>query len=179
MATGKNICNEVLVELRRIIRAVDIHSRRLEKNYNITGPQLTLLQQLDPGKEVYVGEIAVNISLASATVTDICNRLENRGLVERIRSESDRRRVNIKITDAGIKLLESAPPLLQKNFTDKFQDLKEWEQTLLLSSIQRIVGMMSAEGLDASSVLATGDLTEDVHLYNTQKKSRKSRKATS
>lgn len=163
MLAEKDICDDVLVQLRRVIRAVDIHSRKLEKKYKITGPQLMVLQELDPGRDVYVGEIAMSISLASATVTDICNRLEKRGLVERTRSSSDRRRVNVRLTDEGVKLLATAPPLLQESFTRKFRMLKEWEQTLILSSLQRIVEMMSAEDLDASSVLAPGDLTDDVH----------------
>jgi len=37
--------------------------------------------------------------------------------------------------------------LLNEDFTQKFNQLEDWEQTLILSSIQRIASMMEAEKL--------------------------------
>ena len=88
-----SVCYDVLVSMRRIIQAFDLHSRYLFRTYGLTGPQLVILQELSNSGEVSIGELAKTVSLGQATVTGIINRLEQRGLVMRRRSEKDKRRV--------------------------------------------------------------------------------------
>ena len=103
-----------------------------------------------------MGELARRVSLSRATLTDILNRLEKRGLIARQRSRTDKRRVLVKCTDKATQLLETSPPLLQERFAARFGALQDWEQTLLLSSLQRIAAMMDAADLDAAPMLASG-----------------------
>jgi len=152
-----NTIEEVLTALRRVIRATDLHSKHLEKTSGLTAPQLLLMQMLRNG-EVTAGQLARQMSLSQATVTTIIDRLENRGLVQRRRSADDRRKVYAALTEAGIKALEGAPRPLQDHFVQRFQKLQEWEQTLILSALQRVAQMMDAEQLDASPVLDVGAL---------------------
>ena len=56
-------------------------------------------------------------------------------------------------------MLSSAPSPLQDQFVRKFSALQDWEQSLILSSVQRIVSMMEAEDIDASAVLTTGPIS--------------------
>lgn len=152
-----DIGEQVIVALRRVIRAVDLHSRTLAANYGLTGPQALLLKALQGG-ELSAGELAVRISLSQGAVTDILNRLEKRGLVARKRDQSDGRRVLVKATQDGLALLDESPPLLQERFIKRFSGLEEWEQTQLLSSLQRIAAMMDAEEIDAAPVLSSGSV---------------------
>jgi DNA-binding MarR family transcriptional regulator len=152
MATG-NICEDVLLSLRQIIRAVDLHSRRLVHDHGLTGPQLLLLRALERLGEVPVGELARDVSLSHATVTGVLDRLEKRGLVQRERSVEDKRKVLVSTTESGLVLLSDAPSLLQEQFIARFQNLEAWEQTLILSSVQRIAAMMQAEELEVESML--------------------------
>lgn len=87
-------CDEVLVALRRVIRAVDLHSRQLVRSHGLTAPQALILKEIVSFGEIAVGEVAQRVSLSQATVTDILNRLEKRALVTRERSSADRRRVH-------------------------------------------------------------------------------------
>lgn len=148
---------DVLTALRRVIRATDLHSKHLEKTSGLTAPQLLLLQLLQNG-EVTAGQLAQRMSLSQATVTTIIDRLETRGLVRRRRSDSDRRKVFAALTESGIEILKDAPRPLQEHFVQRFQKLQEWEQTLILSALQRVAQMMDAEQLDASPVLDVGAL---------------------
>ena len=157
MKDKTDITDQVITALRRVIRAVDLHSRTLLESHGLTGPQALLLKALQ-GKPITVGDLAARISLSQGTVTDILNRLEQRGLVQRVRDETDRRRVWVGATAAGMDLLASSPPLLQERFAQRFGDLQDWEQTQLLTSLQHIAAMMDAEGLDASPVLSSGSL---------------------
>ena len=155
-ATDDGITDRVLVALRRIIRAIDLRSRALVTRYGLTGPQLTLLKQLSAQEGASVGELTRAIHLSQATVTGILDRLAKRTLIRRERSEQDRRCVQVRLTEEGQRLLNDAPPLLQEEFTEQFSSLEDWEQTQILSAIQRVVAMMEAKHIDATPMLTTG-----------------------
>ena len=140
-------CRELLILLRKITQAVDLHSKYLNKNFGLTGPQLILLQELSNG-EVTVSELARRISLSQGTVTDIIHRLEKKELIVRRRSSRDKRRVLLALSEKCKDLLALAPPPLQETFTNYFSQIEEWEQLMILSSMNRIVKMMSAESID-------------------------------
>ncbi|NBC46850.1 MAG: MarR family transcriptional regulator [Gammaproteobacteria bacterium] len=156
MTSADSRCDEVLVALRRVIRAVGLHSRQLERSHGLTAPQALVLKTLIGLGEASVGTVARRVSLSQATVTDVLNRLENRKLVVRARSSKDRRRVIVSATDQAVSIMSRSPPLLQEAFVQRFLALEDWEQTLLISSLQRITVLMGVTDLDASPVLAAG-----------------------
>jgi len=150
--------DEVLIAVRRIIRATDIHSRRLARTAGLTTPQLMVLQAIDSLGSVAIARLSEHVSLSQATVTTIIDRLEQRGLVERRRSPADRRVVHACLTDTGVAVLGTAPAPLQETFMARFARLEDWEQTLILSALQRVAAMMDAEDLDAAPILDIGEL---------------------
>ena len=149
---------EVLITLRRLIRATDLHSKQLVKTAGLTAPQLLLMQAIREKGQVTIGALAKEISLSQATVTTILDRLEKRGLVYRERSSEDKRKVHAYLTDKGLDFIRDAPTPLQEHFVRQFRDLREWEQSMIISSLQRVALMMDAEHIDASPVLDVGDL---------------------
>lgn len=153
-----NRIEEVLIALRRVIRATDLHSKHLAKTTGLTAPQMLLLQTIRDKGEVTIGEIANDMSLSQATVTTILDRLEKRNLVYRERSKEDKRKVHAHLTDAAIETLKNAPIPLQDHFTRQFSGLQEWEQTMIISALQRVARMMDAQHIDASPVLDIGTL---------------------
>ncbi len=156
MYNDSDICDEVLISLRRIIRAVDLHSRRLVTQYGLTGPQALVLKAVLASEGLSAGSLARSVSLSQATITDILKRLEQRDLVRRQRSETDRRKVFVYSTPKAQSIVASAPPLLQDTFVERFTRLRDWEQSLLLSSLQRVAELMDAETIDAAPMLTTG-----------------------
>lgn len=158
--TSTALCNLVLVSLRKIIQSIDLHSRFLVKQYGLTGPQLIVLQEIAKAGEAPIGKIAKACSLSQATVTGVLERLEKRSLVARQRSDMDRRQVLVKTTEAGDRLLENAPPPMQENFVEQYNQLQDWEQAMILGALQRIVAMMGAERLQAAPFLATGAIVD-------------------
>ena len=148
--------------LRRITRAIDLHSKGLVHEIGLTAPQLATLQAVRRLHPITVGALAKSVHLSQATMTGILNRLEKRGVIERERSGSDRRSVVIKLTNQGEQIIEDAPSLLQDRFRRELLTLQEWEQTQMLSTLQRIASMMDAEDIDASPVLAVGEVSSSV-----------------
>lgn len=148
--------DQVLIALRRIIKAISLQSSYIQQAYGLTGTQLLLLREVARREEVAGGELAKALSLSHASVTTILDRLENKGLVVRTRSATDRRRFIVDLTEEGHRILANAPPPLQSRFIDEFRRLEDWEQTLILSSLQRVAAMMHAEKLEAVPVLMEG-----------------------
>ncbi|PKR55792.1 MarR family winged helix-turn-helix transcriptional regulator [Thalassospira marina] len=147
---------DVLVTLRQIIRATDLHSKRIMKVYGLTIPQIMVLRAIGELQNVTVKRISTHVSLSQATVTTILNRLEQRGLMERRRSTTDKRVVNTELTDTGRDIIANAPDLLHEEFIRQFEELPVWEKTQMLSSLQRVAAMMHAEKIDAAPLLDVG-----------------------
>ena len=146
---------QMLVALRRVMRAVDMHSRSLYQRYGLTGPQAILLNATVRAGSLTAGELARRVSLSQATLTGIFKRLEERGLLERRRDQADRRCVVLRATEAGYNVVAGSPPLLQETFVQRFGQLTAWEQNLLLSSVQRVAELMDAETLEAAPLLSS------------------------
>jgi DNA-binding MarR family transcriptional regulator len=155
MSTSLTLEEQVIAALRRIVRAIDLHSRHLMDRYGVTGPQLVALQEAARLGETPVSSLARNVHVSHSTMTGILDRLEKRDLVARHRDTDDRRRVSISVTDKGHAVLDEAPSPLQERFLKEIAKLEQWEQTSMLATLQRIASMMQAEEIEASPVLAT------------------------
>ena len=152
----KTYRQDVLISLRQILRATDLHSKKIMKLCGLTIPQVLVLRAIDDLGAVTVKTLSDHISLSQATVTTILKRLEQKELVRRNRSESDKRAVHAALTVSGQEALETAPDLLHESFINRFDTLENWEQTQILSTLQKVAKMMEAEDLDAAPLLDVG-----------------------
>ena len=150
---------DVLVALRRIIRATDLHSRHVSREFGLTTPQAYVLQAIRDLGEVTTGQVSERVNLSQATVTTILDRLESRGLIERYRSLTDRRVVHARLTREGRRVLKKAPPLLQERFIAAFAALNPSEQDRIVRALEEVADMMGAGELDAAPLLAVGPPT--------------------
>lgn len=146
----------ILTGLRRISRAIDLYSRSLAKSVGLTVPQLICMRYLLRHGPSAPTVVARHISLSSATVTGILDRLVRRGLITRRRLERDRRRVEVELTPAGSKLLETAPSPLHARLAERLAKLPVAEQQTIDANLQRLVALMEAGDLDAAPMLTSG-----------------------
>lgn len=159
VSTPTEIEDQIVAAIRRIIRAIDLQSRRLVENHKLTGPQLATLREAHKHGDVTISALARAVHLSQPTVSGILNRLERHELVSRTRSVGDRRSVLVRVTDKGQAILEQAPSLLQERFRSELERLEEWERHGILSALMRIATMMDAEGIDAAPILELGPVT--------------------
>lgn len=157
----------VLTALRRITRAIDIHSRHLANNFGMTGPQLVCLRTIGQRGPLTSSELARHVALSQATLTGIIDRLAARQLVRRTRSSQDRRFVRVAITAAGRALLAEAPSALQETFVRGLRELPVAARENVCGTLEQIVAMMGGEELLAEPVLtehpsAPEDIVEHV-----------------
>ena len=150
--------DELLIALRRITRAIDLYSKRLQKDTRLTISQLLVMDAIVKIDKPTPSAIAKSILLSQATVTNLIDRLEKNGLVQRKRLGTDKLTINIVLTELCETKYEEAPELLQSGFLREYRKLESSEQHLLVSAVCRVASMMDAEDIDASPILAIGDI---------------------
>jgi len=88
-------------------------SQHLDEQLGISLSEQDLLKQLDvAGGELKLTDLSRRIYLSKAGVTKMMDRLVSAGLVNRVRSQSDRRVINAKLTTTGTKVLHDSRKLL-------------------------------------------------------------------
>jgi len=151
--------DESLIALRRILRTTELYARELALAAGLTPAQLRVLQILSAREGSATPKaLAVQMGVSQATVTALVDRLVARGLATRIRSETDRRQIRVALTSEGDAVMQSAPDALQQRYVRAFERLEDWEQAQLVSSLERVAAMLDPGGMDASPVLAIGDI---------------------
>ena len=148
----------ILRSLRRIIRAVDIHSRKLASTYRVTTPQLLTLLYVAECGPVSSTQIGERVNLSNSTIVGILDRLEEKGLVRRERGTEDRRLVFVTATPAGLEMAKSAPSPLQDELLTRLHELPVGERERLAESLEKLVALMQARGIDAAPILEIGDI---------------------
>ena len=144
--------------LRRIIRGVDLHSRRLQSQYQVTGPQLVCLLSIGDSPEITPSALSREVHLSPSTVNGILDRLEGKGLIVRRRASRDRRLVRVSLTAKGTILVANAPSPLQDTLAEGLATLPDDELATIASSLDRIVELMEVRHIDAAPLLAPGPI---------------------
>jgi len=153
-----NRSTTALVALRRILRVTELNSRELARTSDLTASQLLILQHLAENGASLPSAIAKSIDLKQATVTVLVNKLQDAGLVTRRRDIEDRRRVWVELTDAGQTAREKSPDLLQNRFARGLEALEDWEQAMIIATLERVASLLDAEEIEAAPVLDLGDI---------------------
>lgn len=150
-----------LMVIRQILRATEQQARTLSRESGLTASQLLLLQILDTLGEATAGTITQRLGITQATTTVLIQKLERNGLVRRRKGDTDRRHVWISLTDRGMARLREAPDDLHETFTERFDQLRDWEQSMMIASLERVAAMLDAEDIDAAPVLDIGALDRE------------------
>lgn len=132
----------IVFALRKIMQQMDHHSRRLNKCYGLTVPQIICLYEIYEKGVMTLSVLSKNVYLSMSTLVGVIDRLEEKGLVYRTRDSKDRRIIFIDITDKGKEFVRSSPYLLHNRLNENLQALSENEQITLAHSIDLLVTIL-------------------------------------
>jgi DNA-binding MarR family transcriptional regulator len=146
-----NRVREVVFQIRKLMQAGERYTKALNKKFNVSAPQVaTLLTLFDEGP-LSPSMIARHIMVNSSTVTGIIDRLEQKGLVFRLRNSPDRRIVTVELTESGKKLAQNAPPPIQQKIVEGLSQLSEQEMNSIVQSLTRLTEMVDAQDLEVET----------------------------
>lgn len=109
MSNGVILFEPVAVanRLRPVLVRLNRHLRNELAALGITGLQATLLHEIKSRPGIGVGELAEAGGISAPAASGHVDRLEAAGLVRRTRSQDDRRRVGLELTEGGQRVLRS------------------------------------------------------------------------
>ena len=150
--------DEALIAMRQISRATTSDSRALAKASALSVSQLIALQEIKRADKISPSKLAEQMSLSRGTMTTLLHKLENKTLVSRKTDDTDKRRQQFSLTPLGERTLEKAPRMLHEKFSERFSQLAAWEQSQIISALERIVAMLEAEDIDSAPILDTQEI---------------------
>ncbi len=155
---------DILIKIRRIVRTINLESKKVQKDFGVSIPQILCLEYLkaSPGYQATQRAIRDHLNLNSSTVTGIIGRLERKGYLARLPKSGDKRVMHITLTSAGDALLKRTPDLLQQRLKDKLKGLSNEELSSIGGALDLLIEMLEIEPAEADELpLITGDFEGD------------------
>jgi len=100
---------EVLKHFREIYIQAKSELKDNVKKTGLSGSQLWIMQQIYNFNGISNSELAKNLTLHVSTCSILVNKLIKKGLVEKVRSTTDERKIVLTITSKGKQLMAKAP----------------------------------------------------------------------
>ena len=92
--------------LRKVCFGIKKRGRGILEDYKITPPQFDALQYLIHNEELTISDLSLKLFQAPSTITDLVDRMESSGLVERTRDMKDRRLVRVSVLQKGYDIID-------------------------------------------------------------------------
>jgi DNA-binding MarR family transcriptional regulator len=96
------LADRLMLAMRRSSAAGVLHSQAIARRVGVNSSDLECLDLILMKGPSTAGEIARHTGLTSGAVTGLIDRLERLGLVERAADPGDRRKVLVRVREAGI-----------------------------------------------------------------------------
>lgn len=90
-----------------------------------TLPQLNVIKELAQENQLMVSELGQRMGLTNSTVSGILDRLEKQKMIERVRSQIDRRVVYVKLTPEGFSQVGRLRDIIDNYFNHLFFGVSE------------------------------------------------------
>ena len=133
---------EVVLNVMRTAGALRQGTTELLKPYDLSAPQYNVLRILrGAGDEgLPCSEVGDRLVSRDPDVTRLLDRLEKRGLIERGRSEADRRVVTATITKKGVELTNELDTPVTEMHADQLGHMKKKELKKLVALLEKARG---------------------------------------
>ena len=124
------VIKEIVDAIRRLYRAVYLDAAKMSRQFGLTGSQSGVLRNLVAHGPLSSAALSRRLYVTPSNVTGVIDRLEKKGLVERVRKEGDRRIALITLTEKGDELSKSLPDPIEKKLISELGDLEPAVQLL-------------------------------------------------
>jgi len=148
-AENELLIKEIVSAIRKFVRAVSLDAFKMSRQFGLTGPQSSVLRTLVKEGPLSSASLSRRLYVTPSNITGIIDRLEKKGLVERIRKKEDRRIALIILTESGTDLSNSLPDPIEKKLIYELGDLKPEHVRILSLVMNQILNLIDAKGVDS------------------------------
>ncbi len=156
---------DILIHIRKIVRALNLESKRIQKEYGVSIPQMLCISYLAGNKDYTATHKAVAdfLNLNKSTVTGIIDRLEKKGMVARLPKTGDRRVSLITLTSKGFDILQHSPSLMHQQLSVNLKELPQHELEQMDFTLRRLINLLGIDETDASAIFTIEDPIQSDH----------------
>ncbi|WP_215144128.1 MarR family winged helix-turn-helix transcriptional regulator [Exiguobacterium qingdaonense] len=126
------------VVLARTMDAISDRVKEDLRSHQLNSTEFGVLSVLYKRGDTTLQQIGDQILITSGSVTYVIDKLEKRGLIERIACPSDRRVTYASLTDDGKALMDVVYPQHIEIFKDIYGPLSDDETEQLISLLKRV-----------------------------------------
>ncbi len=154
---------DILIKIRKIVRSINLESKKILKDYGVSIPQVLCLNFLrnSPDFRATQKEICTFLNLNPSTVTGIINRLEGKGYIARLPKKDDRRKTTIVLTSKSSDLLDRIPPLMHERLSENLSTVSPDDADTINNALDLLIDYLDIESVDASPVITFEDEIAD------------------
>ena len=129
-------------ELRPVLLRLARELRKETEQLGVTTPQVTLLWLVKRSPGLSLAELAAEEGISPPALSGHIDRLERAGLIERLRSSEDRRRVGLRLTEAGQRLLRRVRARRTTWLTERLSSLDPSEVEAIDNAIPSLMKLV-------------------------------------
>ncbi len=149
--------NEVLTKaivgsIRQLYRAVYLDAAKTGRRFGLTASQSGVLRTLFHNGSMSSADLSRKLFVTPSNITGIIDRLEKKGLVERVRKETDRRVSLITLTPSGADVSGMLPDPIEKKLISRLAHLDTRKVERLQEAMEEILAMVGGEDLSDSPI---------------------------
>jgi DNA-binding MarR family transcriptional regulator len=140
-AKNELIIKEIALLVRRLVKVISYDSQKVSRQFGLTGPQSVVLGNLLNNGAMSSADLSRIAYVTPSNITGIIDRLENKGLVERVRLKDDRRVALITLTQSGRELSETLPDPIEERFISRIDNMDTEHIKVLGEAINQLLDM--------------------------------------
>jgi DNA-binding MarR family transcriptional regulator len=137
-----------VVRIERLLRHVAFiikkRGRDILSDFEITTPQFLALVVLKDKPGITMGELCERLFLACSTATDLIDRMEKNGYLDRNRDPEDRRVIRLSITGKGKDIISQVINARRRYVESILAQLTQEEIDQLERSLEKLDALMVA-----------------------------------
>lgn len=114
------------------------HTRHVRDPQNqrlLSRHQASILDHLDEIEPTTVMDLAAHMGVTAATMSQSIDRLERKGYVVRLKDATDRRRVHVRLTSAGVRMREASSVLDPERVASLVARLSDEDRTRAIEGL--------------------------------------------
>jgi len=145
---SESVIKDIVGSIRKLVRAVYLDSQKMSRQFGLTGPQSVVVRLLLNNGSMSSAALSRLMYVTPSNMTGIIDRLEKKGLVERVRKEGDRRIALIVLTENGKEMSKNVPDPIEKKLIKQLTDLENEHVQILAMAMTQILNLIDTKDIE-------------------------------